>query len=733
MANPQMDLTKLSDDELDALEQRAKPAPKQVSAPDLSSLSDEELDSLEQKVSKPNSMGHDYLPKQGPLDTALAGVGIAGKAVDSYTGAPTRAALSELAGTTAKTGNPVKGLVNAGAAFYNQFGQNPDNAPTGEEMAQSAGATGKTAKVAGFGLDAVSDWTNLLPPVEAAKLAGKYGSQLLKFGGSKALGVAEGAAKGTAKGVDALTGAKLGEKTIEVAGNVGDRVVDTTRRLKDYVKSQYSPTLSPNFNDFSAAAKRQGLDDVMSTSPSLAFGNNSVISKKQRYMTEGPFGQKLIEEHNRGLDLLDNKINETVSKINAGNLTPGEAGQMIAKDMDKFREGVIAKDDLLFGSIYNGPNKQAGLLVNKDAASELGSSLKGIEREAIRLSKRGSQTEAGEGVAILKELQQFKNNFDNSGRISFKRAHEFQQDIAKTAFKETKPGDPISPYQKEMQNLYFSIKDSLESTVRKDVSPEFADEILKNNAKWSTYRSNFDEIANSYNRSAPEQLINQVFANTDKINAVKQTMSPQAFDVARGNWLQKRLRTDSEGKINFRSLQDDLKKNPDVYSALFNKDELQTLKDVSTLGANYGADRLSFSGTGSSNQFSKNSDSVFGWIKGKADPFIQAGMDMEHLDRLKAKARGIPYSGPSTSVSIDPAVISKSADNVPASSILEKLDVLGQNKFARALGARRTPIGQSAKAAQVLSVDGGNRQLKDKEKESNIKSAIDRRLRNKSL
>lgn len=75
---------------------------------------------------------------QSIADKALGGVIEAGRFVDSYTGAPTRAAI----GRMQDGGNPL----DAGQAFVNQFGESPEFAPTGKQIAQKAGIGATTLK-----------------------------------------------------------------------------------------------------------------------------------------------------------------------------------------------------------------------------------------------------------------------------------------------------------------------------------------------------------------------------------------------------------------------------------------------------------------------------------------------------------------------------------------------------------------------------------------------------------
>lgn len=160
--------------------------------------------------------------ESGVLDAVMAGL----KKIDSYTGAPTRSALSAIQNDK----SPIE-------AFGSQFGQNPDLAPTGKQIAEKAGVSGETrivrtadeqqkfdqlhnpgwaasmkqvgakyapvtvtpSEAAGLGIDIAADWTNLIPVVGQAKeaLAGtKMGARAIATGEKIAAKAAESAASG---------------------------------------------------------------------------------------------------------------------------------------------------------------------------------------------------------------------------------------------------------------------------------------------------------------------------------------------------------------------------------------------------------------------------------------------------------------------------------------------------------------------------------------------------------
>jgi hypothetical protein len=171
----------------------------QGARPGLSADEHDELASLEKEVGHavPKASASKTENEPGILDTVLHGVAAAGKFIDSYAGAPTRAAIGAY-----QHGKPM------GAAFANQFGEDPATAPTGHQIAVDAGVSDKAAPalsaeqlqkfdeqnnpgwaaqmkssgqkyenqpnpspaaVAGLGIDLAADPVNLIPMVGAAK------------------------------------------------------------------------------------------------------------------------------------------------------------------------------------------------------------------------------------------------------------------------------------------------------------------------------------------------------------------------------------------------------------------------------------------------------------------------------------------------------------------------------------------------------------------------------------
>jgi hypothetical protein len=152
--------------------------------------------------------------------------------IDSYTGAPVRAAMYAAENSPTELGRPVA----AYQAFKNQFGQNPATAPTGLDIVNAGGYLAPNsvpAKIAGFGTDMVSSPMTYLPVGELV------GGAVKGVGGALGLG-----ADAAAPGVDAVVPA--GASPVRVAANapgmasrVGGKVAETMTGVNDKLASNY--------------------------------------------------------------------------------------------------------------------------------------------------------------------------------------------------------------------------------------------------------------------------------------------------------------------------------------------------------------------------------------------------------------------------------------------------------------------------------------------------------------
>lgn len=268
-------------------------------------------------------------------DAALEGVATAGRFVDKFTGAPTRAAIS-----AAQEGeNPV-------SAFGKQFGEDPSSAPTGKDIARRAGVPdtslsdvlpgaftddpveaekwykfkkGGSADIsasgaAGLGLDIVADPINLVPGAALAKGA-KGAGRIAKTGAAKTADVlaktgekvANVASKTTTKVGSALTGIpekniatyikKTGEVDKVIAKHGGDMTL-AADELRENLQTAIRSKISSLNND---------VKEAIAKSPAGSFASNEAVIKALDHVKAG-INPKLYPERIQEIEELTNKI-----------------------------------------------------------------------------------------------------------------------------------------------------------------------------------------------------------------------------------------------------------------------------------------------------------------------------------------------------------------------------------------------------------------------------------------
>lgn len=240
---------------------------------------------------------------QKALDTVVE----AGRAIDSATGAPTRAAIGKL-----QEGGSIG---DAGQAFSNQFLEHPEFAPTGKQIAQRAGIGETTLKevfpnltdeqigdalaamnpafkltqyakpteitasgAAGFGVDLAADWTNLIPAVGQVK-----------------------------KGVQAT---ELGAKAARAVGKTTDLI---SKGAKEVGKRAISISLGP---DMPAINRYLDRADQIKSAKSVEEIKNSIDSTMQGFFDSVENAKISKDDAKEALKEIQSKIKDTVNESN---------------------------------------------------------------------------------------------------------------------------------------------------------------------------------------------------------------------------------------------------------------------------------------------------------------------------------------------------------------------------------------------------------------------------------
>lgn len=628
------DLSKLSDAELMELAGESAPP-----APDFSKLSNEELAQIAYGVDKPAS------GDGGFLDTIGSGVAAVGKAVDSYTGAPARAALSELTRTEPEFAKPAPSffgnLVGAGKAFASQFGEDPSLAPTGRDIAVKRlgfdgsnvkggvsdfaaakggiapeavnpeaiqkGSTVMPADVAGLAIDIGADPLNLVPVGAVAKgLTGIAGKAATKI------------AQGTKVAGEALAGTKVGKIAAAPA-----RVISNV--LEDVIR----PVTVKDLPELTAIAEKNGITPDMFPEQ-VEFGDNSFIGRKGRQLAGGPGGEPRIERHKAFMSEVNKAFDRNLEA--AAKAPPADivtAGSDIKDGVEGAMKDLFEKVE---GTTYNQiVTKYPGLKINKEAGEELASKLNGIEKYAKGLVLR-------DYTPIQKAQGQYLLNMVSAARRtngSLKQGVEELQAIGDAAFKTNYPMGTIPPDVEKSQELYFSLRDAIYKTLERDVQDgEALTGALKisNDMMSEAFRKQ-DSIGKILNNTnlAPEQVFRQITANTKRINDYKDLVGADspAFAKLKGAYVESLIKREADGNFSFRTLENAMRNKAHILKALFEPGERAELNDIIRLGNAAGEAILNKSGTESAYKYGK-------WL----DTLLGLGFDEGSLEVAKEMARG---------------------------------------------------------------------------------------------
>lgn len=604
------DFSNMSDEQLQSiasgsLRQSKTEAPQQ----DYSTMSDDQLQNI--------AMGglRKALPKlqeaKGIGSTILDGVITVGKEIDSVTGAPTRKAIGALMDKE----NPL-------TAFAGQFGEDPDRAPTGKDLAKRIGFTDKPmsedipglysetgdewlkfkkdgpmdwspAGVAGFGVDVLADPTNLIPgKAVGAGLAktASVGSDAIRMG-----------TKGAAQAADFITGTKGATKTLEAAGKGIDAVGNVIDSATGAVRSAVNPKIADDFGRLSEVAKNNGIDPSL-LPESVEFGQDTFLSRASRNVAEGPFGEKRLQSFNSGLDAVRGAVGNKIKKFTGGAEALDEvaAGSLLRDGYDRGVDNFFDKIDFSHNTIVN---QVPGLALTEKSMSKIDSALGGVEKFAKGRVARGvTKAQREQGAQLLSAIDAIR-----SGSGSYKQTVEALRDIGDAAFKSTNTLADIPPDVQKLRKLYNDVSDGLIDTVRSELGDDIAKNLVDNNKAMSEFfgdKSLLAPIIGSKNMS-PEQVFNSLVKNgdTSRLTALKKIMAPEDFSQLKGAFLENLIKRSPDGSFTFRGLHNGLRNKKNALSVLFEPDELSQITDLIELGDRFGDPVLSRSGTGASNFF----------------------------------------------------------------------------------------------------------------------------------
>lgn len=660
-------LTAQEQAELDALEAEFNPqrqpaaptrSPGDLNTPNIQVLTPEEeaeLVALEQEFSPRQFQAPGTVEEKGII-TQL------GDAYDSYAAAPIRKAIGTFQDTNS--------LAQSASALVDQFGEDPSLAPTGKEIAAKAGFSTENAQIklspreieererpfngrkkvaptnevfspagmAGFAVDVAADWTNLVPFVPFAKIAKGAGGVALK-GSAKA-----------AKAADAFTGVPL-VKVGEVLESGAKATKETLVKTKNALGKAFKPGVADDYNEITRIAAENDIPQEL-LNDAHKYGENSVMSRYERNVAEGPLGG--LEKHEQLTTAVSEATENKIRKIAKTESIPDdiEAGTILKNEWDAGVDRFFDSMGETYGNALK-MGKEAGLdmRLDKKSATLLNAQLNDMEKWAMkRLGETGeyekvingarstkgqvskatgqmltvldstnaafTKTHKSQAREVLEAIRIAKGNLAKSGG-DLNQVYTMLRDVGEVAFKSKNNMAELPSDVRKFQEMYFSGQKALTESLRVHMGDDFAKALIENNSQMSNFFTKRGVVADVIgNKNLGEaQVFNSLVVNGDskKLDALQSVLSPEAWDKMRATYLHRIINPSADGVINFKQARKDLHKLKvkGKLKLLMDETEMVQMDEVLRVGERGGLGVLSTSGSGGSFKFSN----IPGYVK----------------------------------------------------------------------------------------------------------------------
>lgn len=578
----------------------------------------EEISDADQELfAAPSAKELSQFEEKGILDEALEGIAAAVEWIDSYTGAPSRAAFDSYS----KGGT----LSEAASKFADQWGEDSDKAPTGPETARDAGISDKPlprggsfkgmpletfqnlkaentnpspADVVGLGIDIAADWTlpaagllkganmglKAITPALAMEEYLKAGKEVLVKGPLELIG----------KGAQTVT-----PYADKVAKGL-DYMAESSGKAGKAIKRLFSPVVQDDYPDLLRVAIENDIDPGL-LPEAVEFGKESIISRLSRSRAEGLMGeehlQKFVEGRQRVVDALDSRVVEFSGGTPMG---ADQVGAHLRHSYDRAIDEFFDRMDFTYNAI---PKVAPGIQLTEKSLQKVGSKVNGLRRWAKGRIERGiTQTIRGQAAQILKGLEAW----DRSDG-SIKQTVEALKEIGEVAFKSKGSSIDAPVDRKQMQKLYFAIRDGIVDSVRTELGDDVANSLVKNNIEMTELfgkKRGIDKVILNPD-VADENVFKRLIVNADSktIENLKEILDPDDFAAVKGAFFEALAKRNPEGFFPFRSLFNAIRANRVRFERIFTPEEMERILELVKLGDAFGDPILSTSGTGASNIF----------------------------------------------------------------------------------------------------------------------------------
>jgi len=574
----------------------------------------------------------------------LAPVVAAGRQFDRFTGAPIRAAIGA-----------VQDSKNPATALFDQFSKQPEEAPTGKEIAEKAGiSTDNTwsipglkiprvdksksggmafddykfspAGAVGLGVDIAADWTNVVPISAVAKGAAKVTGATVKP--MAVMGIHAGA-----KGADLLTGTKVGTGALKYTA-------EKAKAVKLAFSDLFNPKQAADFPEMMRIAQKNGINDSL-LPEAIEFGHNSVVTRSARVRAESPLGQGQLEKFTEGLQQTKNATSGVIKNIAGGTvLNKVEAGAVIRQGYDNAVARLFNGMDDTYTKIAA---KNPGLRLTDEAAGKLYNTLDDLQAFAQgRLARGVTSQQKSQASQLLQAIEAVKSTGKSTligaGPLappSLQGVVEVMRNTGEAAFKKQAGMALDPPDVQRLRALYGDLREAVIGTIEKSV-PDGQNIVVKlreNNRAISEFMDDSSVLSRTIKGDISDETIFSRLVeqgDTKKAEALSKILTPQELQEVKGAFLESMLaRNATEDDFTFKGTINRMKSKQAVLEQLLTPEEIKEFTDILRLGDRFGQPVMSTSGTGASNVFKNITQGVnFSVIN---DSFINT---------LKQRARG---------------------------------------------------------------------------------------------
>jgi len=558
----------------------------------------------------------------------LEGLKYAAEKKEEYLEAPFRQAISDTI-----EGKPITGLISG----LKQVGGDPKQAPTGAQIASQLGVKDQTPLVNPEGTTAglLKEYNLPLPTKQnIAGLGVELAADPLLFGKpiTAAMKAAGGLAKGLVKGVSKIGDVALGE------GIVSGPVEATGRIFKAATGEGFNPIKAEYADRMIDTAKKIGISED-ELSAAAKYGPESLLSQTERATMQSPAGKDIVKNYQQTNDKITKAIYKEIDDI-APPIKKAEVGEVIRYTVKEAQDKLLkdvegatmaqaskkaplsslkiteAKTPTVFEEmkawITNKPikkelPKKPYLELDIKATTPLQQSLDASKKIINDELVSGRSTLAAGEIAELNKVVKIAEKAQ-----SYDDAVKALKQIGKVAFddipKATRLGQVSAP-KEEVMKIYFGLQDAIIGTIRSKISPELADNVVKNNIMMTSFfrdRNLFMDVLENAKVDG-EAVFTKLIGpgKSQNIKALKNILPDETFKELSSTYINSLIKKNAIGELLYASTLKNIESKKDFLLNFIPEKKVEQLINTLELGVRQGADKLNTSGTQISEMINK--------------------------------------------------------------------------------------------------------------------------------